>query len=124
MPQQQIFKTAPAVVTIDDIKVGTATGQDMTVRTNSQKTPADGGLVVSKGFQLGDVSINTIVTTDGQEGRLVQAARDNRVITVLFTVGGNTISIKGTFDEFSRKSIVDRGTTDGSYKMSGAVGYL
>jgi|JI10StandDraft_1071094.scaffolds.fasta_scaffold03642_4 hypothetical protein len=124
MAQNQIFKSAPAVVLVAGLKVGNSTSADLTGRTNSSKTPADGGLVISKGFKMGDVSIATIETVDGQSSRLLRSIRDNEVIQVMFSSGGDTVVVTGTWDEFTRKSVVDRGTTDGSYKMSGALSFL
>jgi len=124
MAQNQIFKSAPAVVLVSGVKVGNSTSADLTGRTNSSKTPADAGLVISKGFKMGDVSIATIETVDGQSSRLLRSIRDNEVIQVMFSSGGDTVVVTGTWDEFTRKSVVDRGTTDGSYKMSGALSFL
>lgn len=127
MPQpDRIFLTAPAVVSVgagggSPTKVANAMTHSLSVRTNSQKTPTNDGLVISKGFYMGDVTIATMETVDGQQNRLIRALFANDIITVAFAQGGLTIVVQGTFDEMSKNSITERGTTEGNYKVSGSV---
>ena len=120
-----IFLTASAIVTVgvgaNGTKVANATTHQLTFRTNSGKTPASDGLVISRGFFMGDVTLATMETVDGQSNTLKRAAANNDVVTVAFTHGGMTFVIVGTFDEFSLNSTVERGATEGSYKISGKI---
>lgn len=120
----RIFLTAAAVVAVTGQKIANATTHSLSVRTNSGKTPTNDGLVISKGFYMGDITIATLETVDGQQNRLTRAAFNGEVLTVTFAFGGLTIVITGTFDEVSKNSIVERGATEGNYKISGAVKVL
>ena len=77
--------------------------------------------MISRGFFMGDVTLATMETVDGQSNTLKRAAANNDVVTVAFTHGGLTFVIVGTFDEFSLNSTVERGATEGSYKISGKI---
>lgn len=117
----RIFLTAAAVVAVGGQKVANATTHSISIRTNSGKTPTNDGLVISRGFFMGDVTIATLETVDGQQNTLTRAAFNSEVLTITFTFGGLTIVITGTFDELSKNSVVERGATEGSYKISGQV---
>ena len=116
----KVFTTAPGVLFVKNVKVANLTGHDLSIRTNSQKTPTSDGLAISRGFQMGDVSMQTIETVDGQSRRLDLAAANGEIIVAQFYHGGSVHQVEGTFDEVSKRSIVDRGTTEGTYKFSGA----
>ena len=121
MPQPDAVQiTAPAILTINGIKVAN-TQIAFSLRTNSGKTPSSEGLVVSVGFKMGDVTISEIAPIDGQNNRLIDAIFNDEIISAVFSHAGRNISIKGTFDEASKTSIVERGTTEGTFKFSGAV---
>ncbi len=120
----KVFTTAPGVLFVQGVKVANLTGHDLAVRTNSQKTPTGDGLAISRGFQMGDVSLNTIETVDGQSRRLHVAAANGEIVIAQFFHGGSTHQVEGTFDEVSLRSVVDRGTTEGGYKFSGAYSLL
>lgn len=122
--QNNIFITAPAVVLFKGQKVANASTAQLSVRTNSGKTPTSDGLVISKGFKMGDVTFATLETVDGESSRFMQALFNDEIFQVVFVQGGDTITVDGTFDEASRNSIYERGTTEGSYKMSGTTNLL
>jgi hypothetical protein len=122
--QNQIFLTAPAVVLFKGTKVANASTATLSIRTNSSKTPSSDGLVVSTGFKMGDVTFGTLETVDGASSRFMRALFDNEIFQVVFVQGGQTITVDGTFDEASRTATYERGSTEGSYKMSGTVELL
>src|SRR5688572_28029614 len=103
MAQQcQIFLTAPAVVLIKGIKVANASTATLSIRTNSTKTSTSDGLVISKGFKMGDVTFGMLETVDGESARFMRALFDDEIFQVVFVQGGQTITVDGTFDEASR----------------------
>jgi hypothetical protein len=122
--QNQIFLTAPAVVLFKGIKVANASTATLTLRTNSTKTPTSDGLVISKGFKMGDVTFGTLETVDGESARFMTALFNDEIFQVVFVQGGQTITVDGTFDEASRTATYERGSTEGSYKMSGTTNLL
>jgi hypothetical protein len=115
----RIFLTSSAVVALNGQKVANATTHSYSIRTNSGKTPTNDGLVISKGFLMGDVTVATLETVDGQQNFMIDQLFDGDVVTVTFTHGGRTVVITGTYDEASKNSVVERGSTEGSYKISG-----
>lgn len=120
----KVFTTAPGVLFVAGVKVANLTGHDLAVRTNSQKTPTGDGLAISRGFLMGDVSLNTIETVDGQSKRLDLAVANGEILIAQFFHGGSTHQVEGTFDEMTKRSVIDRGTTEGGYKLSGAYSLL
>ena len=122
--QNNIFITAPAVVLFKGIKVANASTAQLSLRTNSQKTPTSDGLVISKGFKMGDVTFATLETVDGTSNRFMTALFNDEIFEVVFVHGGQVITVNGTFDEASRNSIYERGTTEANYKMSGSTNLL
>lgn len=122
--QNQIFLTAPAVVLLKGTKVANATTATLSIRTNSSKTPTSDGLAISTGFKMGDVSFSTLETVDGESARFMTALFANEIFQCVFVQGGQTITVDGTFDEASRTATYERGSTEGSYKMSGTVELL
>lgn len=122
--QNNIFITAPAVVLFKGIKVANSSTATLSVRTNSTKTPVSDGLTISKGFKMGDVTFGTLETVDGQSRRFMQALFADEIFLTVFVHGGQTVTVEGTFDEASRTTTYERGTTEGSYKMSGVVELL
>lgn len=122
--QNQIFLTAPAVVLFKGTKVANASTATLSIRTNSTKTPTSDGLVISKGFKMGDVTFGTLETVDGESARFMTALYNDEIFQVVFAQGGQTITVDGTFDEASRTATYERGSTEGSYKMSGTTNLL
>lgn len=118
----QIFKTASAIVAVKNKKVANCTASDFSYRTGKQNIPMSDGLGISKGFGIGEVSISTVETVDGISSKdIIRLVINQDVINVSFTQGGVTFVITGTFDEMSKKAMIERGTTEGSYRFSGVV---
>jgi hypothetical protein len=118
----QIFKTSAAITTVKGRKVANCTASDFSYRTGKQNIPMSDGLAISKGFGIAEISISTVETVDGISSKdIIALVINQEIITISFTQGGVTFVIAGTFDEMSKKTMIERGTTEGSYRFSGVL---
>lgn len=118
----QIFKTAAAISTVKNRKVANCTASDFSYRTGKQNIPMSDGLGISKGFGIAEINISTVETVDGVSSKnIIDLVMSQEVINVSYTQGGVTFVITGTFDEMSKKAMIERGTTEGSYRFSGVL---